>query len=176
VSWVLASSTEFVERKWKTFCRLTDVGREVGMVIGKRGRNARELRTVLAAIAKKEKRQIELDIICGGFEAGCFDIADKPAVPVISRLITECRSKGFSISPRKSLKSGLNRKMRRIDLLALPSHQHGNLKAGKHANRVSASDHQRSSVSILSAASPQPARRRRRQNEAGDNFTYLSLG
>jgi predicted RNA-binding protein YlqC (UPF0109 family) len=35
---------------------------EVGMVIGKQGRTARAVRTILAAIAMKEKRRIELDI------------------------------------------------------------------------------------------------------------------
>ena len=35
---------------------------EIGQVIGKQGRVARALRTILAVIAMKEKRQIELDI------------------------------------------------------------------------------------------------------------------
>ncbi len=35
---------------------------EVGQVIGKQGRTARALRTILAAIAIKERRRIELDI------------------------------------------------------------------------------------------------------------------
>jgi uncharacterized protein len=35
---------------------------KVGQVIGKQGRTARALRTILAAIAMKEKRRIELDI------------------------------------------------------------------------------------------------------------------
>jgi predicted RNA-binding protein YlqC (UPF0109 family) len=35
---------------------------EVGQIIGKQGRTARALRTILAAIAMKEKRRIELDI------------------------------------------------------------------------------------------------------------------
>lgn len=38
---------------------------EVGQVIGKGGRFARALRTILAAIAMKEKRRIELDIATG---------------------------------------------------------------------------------------------------------------
>ena len=36
---------------------------EIGQVIGKQGRVARALRTILAAIAMKEKRRIELDIV-----------------------------------------------------------------------------------------------------------------
>jgi predicted RNA-binding protein YlqC (UPF0109 family) len=39
--------------------------KEVGQVIGKQGRTARALRTILAAIAMKEKRRIELDIATG---------------------------------------------------------------------------------------------------------------
>jgi predicted RNA-binding protein YlqC (UPF0109 family) len=35
---------------------------EIGQVIGKQGRTARAVRTILAAIAMKEKRRIELDI------------------------------------------------------------------------------------------------------------------
>jgi hypothetical protein len=35
---------------------------EIGQVIGKQGHTARALRTILAAIAMKEKRRIELDI------------------------------------------------------------------------------------------------------------------
>lgn len=38
-------------------------GNEVGQVIGKQGRTARALRTILAAIAMKEKRRFELDIV-----------------------------------------------------------------------------------------------------------------
>jgi predicted RNA-binding protein YlqC (UPF0109 family) len=36
---------------------------EVGQLIGKQGRTARSLRTILAAISMKEKRRIELDIV-----------------------------------------------------------------------------------------------------------------
>ena len=38
---------------------------EIGQVIGRQGRTARALRTILAAIAMKEKRRIELDIATG---------------------------------------------------------------------------------------------------------------
>jgi predicted RNA-binding protein YlqC (UPF0109 family) len=38
---------------------------EVGQIIGKQGRTARALRTILAAIAMKEKRRIELNIATG---------------------------------------------------------------------------------------------------------------
>jgi uncharacterized protein len=38
---------------------------EIGQVIGKQGRTARALRTILAAIAMREKRRIELDIPSG---------------------------------------------------------------------------------------------------------------
>lgn len=37
--------------------------KEVGQVIGKQGRTARAIRTILAAIAMKEKRRLELDIV-----------------------------------------------------------------------------------------------------------------
>jgi hypothetical protein len=60
-----AVTVESLNENGRTFYRVTVVGREVGMVIGKGGRNARALRTLLAAIAKKEKRQIELDIVRG---------------------------------------------------------------------------------------------------------------
>jgi predicted RNA-binding protein YlqC (UPF0109 family) len=45
-----------------TVYRATVSGGEVGQVIGKQGRTAQALRTILAAIAMKEKRRIELDI------------------------------------------------------------------------------------------------------------------
>jgi uncharacterized protein len=38
---------------------------EIGQIIGKQGRTARSLRTILAAVAMKEKRRIELDIVSG---------------------------------------------------------------------------------------------------------------
>jgi hypothetical protein len=36
---------------------------EMGQVIGKQGRTARSLRTIVAAVAMKEKRRITLDIV-----------------------------------------------------------------------------------------------------------------
>jgi predicted RNA-binding protein YlqC (UPF0109 family) len=42
--------------------RVNVQGREIGQVIGKQGRTARALRTLLAAIAVKQKRRFQLDI------------------------------------------------------------------------------------------------------------------
>jgi hypothetical protein len=45
-----------------TLYRVQVANNEIGQVIGKQGRTARSLRTILAAVAKKEKRRIQLDI------------------------------------------------------------------------------------------------------------------
>ena len=50
------------EKNGLTLYRVRVESNEVGLVIGKQGRTARALRTILAAIAMKEKRRIELDI------------------------------------------------------------------------------------------------------------------
>jgi uncharacterized protein len=48
-----------------TLYRVQVANSEIGQVIGKQGRTARSLRTILAAVAMKEKRRIELDIVSG---------------------------------------------------------------------------------------------------------------
>ncbi len=48
-----------------TLYRVQVAANEIGQVIGKQGRTARSLRTILAAVAMKEKRRIELDIVSG---------------------------------------------------------------------------------------------------------------
>jgi predicted RNA-binding protein YlqC (UPF0109 family) len=45
-----------------TTYRIQVADAEVGQVIGKQGRIARSLRTIVAAVAMKEKRRITLDI------------------------------------------------------------------------------------------------------------------
>lgn len=53
---------ETMQENGSTLYRVRVESNEVGLVIGKQGRTARALRTILAAIAMKEKRRIELDI------------------------------------------------------------------------------------------------------------------
>jgi len=48
-----------------TLYRVQVANSEIGQVIGKQGRTARSLRTILAAVAMKEKRRIQLDIVSG---------------------------------------------------------------------------------------------------------------
>jgi uncharacterized protein len=48
-----------------TLYRVQVANNEIGQVIGKQGRTARSLRTILAAVAMKEKQRIELDIVSG---------------------------------------------------------------------------------------------------------------
>lgn len=45
--------------------RISVASEEFGQVIGRQGRTARSLRTILAAISMKEKRRMELDIAGG---------------------------------------------------------------------------------------------------------------
>lgn len=46
-----------------TTYRIRVADAEIGQVIGKQGRTARSLRTIVAAVAVKEKRRIPLDIV-----------------------------------------------------------------------------------------------------------------
>jgi uncharacterized protein len=55
-------NVESIRKNDLTCYRVHVEGRDVGHVIGKAGRTARALRTILAAIAQKEKRRLELDI------------------------------------------------------------------------------------------------------------------
>jgi uncharacterized protein len=48
-----------------TLYRVEVAGAEDGQVIGKQGRTARSLRTILAAVSMKAKRRMELDIVSG---------------------------------------------------------------------------------------------------------------
>src|ERR1700678_2653017 len=49
----------------RTLYQVSVAGDEVGQVIGRDGRIARAMRTMLAAVARKEKRRIELNIVGG---------------------------------------------------------------------------------------------------------------
>jgi hypothetical protein len=55
-------AVESVSYNGGTTYRIRVADAEVGQVIGKQGRTARSLRTILAAVAMKEKRRITLDI------------------------------------------------------------------------------------------------------------------
>jgi predicted RNA-binding protein YlqC (UPF0109 family) len=59
-----------------TLYRVRVESNEVGQVIGKQGRTARALRTILAAIAIKEKRRIELDIATGSAQSPAVQIQE----------------------------------------------------------------------------------------------------
>jgi predicted RNA-binding protein YlqC (UPF0109 family) len=59
---------EAVNENNVTLYRVGVAENEVGQIIGKGGRTARALRTILAAIAMKEKRRIALDIVHGRSE------------------------------------------------------------------------------------------------------------
>jgi predicted RNA-binding protein YlqC (UPF0109 family) len=56
-------TVEAVSESYGTLYRVGVAEKEVGQIIGKSGRTARALRTLLAAIAMKEKRRIVLDIV-----------------------------------------------------------------------------------------------------------------
>ena len=58
-------TVEITTEKGVTRYQVHVTEKEVGQVIGKQGRTARALRTILGAIAMKEKRRIELDIATG---------------------------------------------------------------------------------------------------------------
>lgn len=55
-------AVERVSNNGVTTYRIRVADAEVGQVIGKQGRTARSLRSILAAVAMKEKRRITLDI------------------------------------------------------------------------------------------------------------------
>ncbi len=55
-------NVEAIYENGLTRYRVNVQGREIGQVIGKQGRTARALRTLLAAIAAKQKRRFQLDI------------------------------------------------------------------------------------------------------------------
>jgi predicted RNA-binding protein YlqC (UPF0109 family) len=58
-----AVAVEAMSENGRTCYRVRVEDKEVGQVIGKQGRTARAIRTILAAIAMKEKRRMELDVI-----------------------------------------------------------------------------------------------------------------
>jgi predicted RNA-binding protein YlqC (UPF0109 family) len=60
-----AVKVEAVADQNLTLYRVEVAGAEIGQVIGKQGRTARSLRTILAAVSMKEKRRMELDIVSG---------------------------------------------------------------------------------------------------------------
>jgi hypothetical protein len=55
-------TVERVSNEEGTIYRIWVADADIGQVIGKQGRIARSLRTILAAVAMKEKRRIMLDI------------------------------------------------------------------------------------------------------------------
>ncbi len=58
-----AVHVDSVEREDNTLLRLRVAQPDIGKVIGKQGRTARSLRTILAAVGSKQNRRFTLDIL-----------------------------------------------------------------------------------------------------------------
>ncbi len=79
-----AVAVEVVERDESTILRLQVSEADIGKVIGKQGRTAHSLRTILSAVSTKYHHRYSLDIVESGIVETALPVASPQASPALT--------------------------------------------------------------------------------------------